>query len=441
MNVRSRCVAAALGFLLVALPIASTAEEVGRVPIDREKVDAERRENIRNWGVSEKTAERMSDALELLEEQRFEEARQKVERVPLRRANRYEKALVHRVLAFVAVGEEDYPRAIEEFEQILAQEALPLADESGIRFNVVQLNAAQQKWEQALVALEDWFRYEENPNPLAYYLQAMAYFQLERTTEAIGPARAAVERSAQPREPWLQLLAALYLAKEDYPAATPVLEQLVTRFPKKDYWVRLSLIYAALENYHESLAVQQLAYTQGLLTEDKELRRLVRTYLYQSLPFQAAQILEDGIADGAIERDAEAFELLANSWIAARDYDRSLEPLAEAAVLAEHGEIYVRLGQLHIRREEWKQAQAHLRKGLDKGGLKDEGSALLLVGITLYSDGQPRAARPWFRRALKYDSSRKQATSWLELLDREEAAAAQEAEPADGDMLDQSESL
>jgi len=423
MSAWLRVLPAALALLLFAAAgAANEAEE----PIDREKLDQERRENIRKLGVSAKTAARMSDALELLEEERYEDARKKIERVPLRRSNRYEKALVHRVLAFVAVGEEDYPRAIDEFDQILAQEALPLADESGIRFNIVQLNAAQQEWEAVLAALDDWFAYEPNPNPLAYYLKAMAFYQLERPQEAIAPARTAVERSRQPREPWLQLLAALYLDQEDYAAVTPVLEELVSRFPKKEYWVRLSLIYGALENYHESLAVQQLAYSQGLLTEDKELRRLVRTYLYQSLPYPAAEILERALADGTVERDEEAFELLANSWVAARDFDRSLAPMAEAAALSEHGGMYVRLGQLHIRREEWPQALAQLQKGLDKGGLDDEGNALLLVGITLYSDQQPRSARPWFQRALKHDSSRKQASSWIDVLDREAAAAAEE---------------
>ena len=36
-----------------------------------------------------------------------------------------------------------------------------------------------------------------------------------------------------------------------------MLEELVLRFPKKIYWVQLSLIYGALEKYPASLAVQQ----------------------------------------------------------------------------------------------------------------------------------------------------------------------------------------
>jgi tetratricopeptide (TPR) repeat protein len=418
--------------LLLGLPIRTLAEGESQ-PIDFAALAEERRENIRKWVVDPKTADRLSDGLEYLEEERYEEARKKILRIPLRRANPHERALVHRVLAFIAVGEDDYETAIAEFEKVLEQQALPLRDESGIRFNVVQLNAVQQKWEAVLAALEQWFRYETDPNPVAYYLEAMAYFQLEQPEKALEPARTAVEATDSPREPWLQLLGALYMMMEDFENTTPILEQLVTRFPKKDYWVRLSLIYGALENYHESLAVQQLAYTQGLLTEDKELRRLVRTYLYQGLPYQAALVLEGGISDGVVENDVEAFEVLAKSWIAARDFDRSLVPLQQAAALAEDGENFVRLGQVYIRREDWQDAVTELQKGLEKGGLKDEGQAVLLVGVALYSDEQPGSARPWFQRALKYDSSRGQAAAWIDLLDRDEAAAAMEAEQAAGE--------
>jgi hypothetical protein len=68
--------------------------------------------------------------------------------------------------------------------------------------------------------------------------------------------------------------------KEDYADARPVLDLLVTRFPKRAYWVHLSLIYGASDDYPESPAVQQLAYSQGLLVEDPELRRLARARIH-----------------------------------------------------------------------------------------------------------------------------------------------------------------
>lgn len=168
-------------------------------------------------------------------------------------------------------------------------------------------------------------------------------------------ARQAVELSDAPHEGWLQLLVALHTMKEDYASARPVLEQLVTRFPKKQYWVQLSLIYGASDDYHESLAVQQLAYRQGLLVEDRELRRLARSYLYNEMSFQAARVLAQGLDDGAIEEDTDALELLGNSWISAREYAHALPPLQRAAAIADDGALYVRLGRC------WSSARAGAR--------------------------------------------------------------------------------
>ena len=252
----------------------------------------------------------------------------------------------------------------------------------------------------------------------------IAYFQLEDFDAAITQTKRAVEFRPEPRESWLRLLAALYAQKEDYENAAPVLEELVLRFPKKPYWVQLSLIYGAHENYRRSLSVQQVAYAQGLLTEDKELRRLARSYLFHELPYPAAQVLEKALEDGAIARDSEALELLANSWIAAREYERSLDPLRSAAELSEDGNLYVRLGQVHMQREAWNEASALLEKAVEKGGLKDPGNAELLLGIAYYNGAQVARARSSFLRARQHDSTRNAANRWITHLDTEGNAAA-----------------
>ncbi len=191
------------------------------------------------------------------------------------------------------------------------------------------------------------------------------------------------------------------------------------RFPKKQYWVQLSLIYGALEDHRRSLAVQQVAYEQGLLTEDRGLRGLARSYLFRELPYPAAKVLEKGLEEGSIARDSDAYELLANSWIAAREYERSLPPLQTAAALSEDGNLYVRLGQVHMQREAWAEASAMLEKAVEKGDLKDPGNAELLLGISYYNGARVVRARTFFLRARRYDSTRDEANRWITHLDTE----------------------
>ncbi len=413
--------AAFVGSLSVALLLAASSfgDEVGGEAQDLQALREERAKAVSRYQVRQLTSKRFTAALEYLAEDQYAEARKKLESMKFRRLNAYEKALAYRLLAYAAFGQEDTRGAIDYFEKVVEQQSLPIDDETSVRFNIAQLYAGLDEWRKAIQALDLWFRYVEDPNPLAYYLLAISHFQIEEYEEAIAPAILAIDRSPEPREGWLQLLAALYLQKDDYERATPILKRLVMAFPKKQYWVQLSLIYGARGDYEKSLDVQQLAYALDLLTEDSELRRLARSYLYHQLPHPAAEVLEKGLEEDRIEAGHEVLELLGNSWIAAREFGKALEPLRRAAMLSEDGRLYLRLAQVHVQREQWKEAAQLLQKALEKGGLEDPGRAHLLLGISYYSDDRPGRARSAFARARAHDSSRTEADAWLEHIDRE----------------------
>jgi tetratricopeptide (TPR) repeat protein len=413
----------ALAAPLLLSPLAARAAD--EAPVDLEDLARERSARAALYPVSARISRYLEAAAKAVDRGEAEEAERMLGKLNPKRLNPYERALVLRLRAYVAYGEGNAAAAIENFEKVLAEEVLPPRDDNRIRFNIAQLYASQQKWREAIAALDRWERYAAEPDPLAHYLRGIAHYQLEELDAALAEAEKAVDLSPEPPESWLQLLAALYTQKEDYASVTPILEELVVRYPKKQYWVQLSLIYGAREDYKSSLAVQQVAYLQGLLTEDKELRRLARSYLFHNLPHPAAQVLEKGLADGAIPQDAEALELLATSWVAAREYERALPPLREAAERSADGNLYVRLGQVYMQNEQWEEATAALQRGLRKGGLKNPGQAELLLGICYYNDDLVEQARSSFARARQHDSTRDAADQWMTHLEREAGGAAE----------------
>jgi tetratricopeptide (TPR) repeat protein len=414
---------ALLGALVLPLR-AIAAEEAPRAAIDLDALRKDRAQKALHYPVAQRISRYLSAAAKEVDAEDPAEATRLLKKLRPNRLNPYERALVYRMLAHVAYGANQPEQAIEYFVKFLEEEVLPIRDEARVRFNIAQLYASQQQWHEAIDWLNRWLLYVEDPDPLGFYLMGIAYYQLEDFDAAIVQTKRAVEIRPEPREPWLRLLAALYAQKQDYENAAPVLEELVLRFPKKEYWVQLSLIYGAHEDYRRSLSVQQVAYAQGFLSEDKELRRLARSYLYHELPYPAAQVLEKALEDAAIAPDSEAFELLANSWIAAREYQRSLDPLRSAAKLSEDGNLYVRLGQVHMQREAWSEASALLEKAIGKGGLKDPGNADLLLGIAYYNGAHVARARSSFLRARQHDSTRNAANRWITHLDTEGNATA-----------------
>jgi tetratricopeptide (TPR) repeat protein len=381
--------------------------------------DGEQRWSGPRYEIDQRTAKRLIEAREHLMAERYDEAEGALGKLRVKSLNPLELAQTYRIYAFIAYGREDYASARDYLEKTLATEVLDPQDAADVRFQIAQLWLQEQNWAEAARNLETWFTMVETPNAAAYYLLALTYYQLEDLERALVPAQKAVDISEEPRESWLQLLLALRLTRREYQEAIPLLEELVARFPQKSYWLSLSTVYGALGNYEEALVPLQLAYTQGLLTEDSEVRRLAQLLLFLELPYRAALVLKQGLDDGVVEVDQEAFEMLSNSWIAAREYDRAVSPLERAGALAEAGDPYVRLAQVHIQREKWAEAADALRRALDKGGLKDPGDAELLMGIAFYSQKQPQQARQWFARARRHDSTRGEADTWIEHIDRE----------------------
>ena len=387
----------------------------------REGAQAETPEASAAPSLKPRTARIFSRVREALEHEDYDRALEQLDRLSLRKASDYERAYALRLRGYVAYGRGENAAAIEQLLAALAEPGLPPPDRADTLFQIAQIQAAEKRWRDVLGTLERWFETAERPNSVGYFLTALAHYQLGETDAAILPATKAVEIAAKPQQTWLQLLLALHLTQKNYAAATPVLEQMISLYPNsgRDYWLQLSALYAATNEPARSLAALELAHQRGLLSEDRDLRRMLQLMISRGIPLRAAEIFEREIAQGRIAEETESLELLSASWMLAREIPQAEAPLARAAELAPDGELWVRAGQLHMLQEEWSDAAAALRKALDKGGLKQVGNAQLLLGIACYNEQKLQEARGWFAMAQRSDATRDQARTWLEHVDRE----------------------
>jgi tetratricopeptide (TPR) repeat protein len=377
----------------------------------------------KNFTVTEQMHKRLSAAHEALEDERYKEAA--VILIELEKKSKrltpYERALVFQMLGMTEASQEKYERALVYFEKCLTEDALPHGAIVNTRFTIAQLYMATEEFEKAVKTLEKWFKEVETANANAYYLLAAAYYQLDEIKKAIVPAETAIKVAKKPKPPWLQLLVGLYYETKQYPKALKPLEMLIMIDPKRSYWTQLSSLYAHLEQEDKSLAVMQLAYAQDYLTKDSDLRALAQLYLYHSLPYQAGVVLEKAGEDDLVDKTPVYWEMLANSWLLARETDRAFEPLQTGAEVSEKGSLYARLGQLFIEREEWSEASKAFDKAIAKGDLHDEDTTHLLLAISLFHQKKYSAARKQLRfaRNSETETLRKSAGQWGLMIDRE----------------------
>jgi Flp pilus assembly protein TadD len=367
------------------------------------------------------TGKRLNEAIEHLNAQRYAEARAVLERLNLDRLSPYERSRAEQLFAAVDLRQGHYGPAREHLKKAIASEGLNDQETSQVNFQIAQLFMAEDKWREGAEALRQWFATAEKPNSAAYYLLAVAHYQLGSHEAALEPAQKAIELAGgTPQESWLQLLLALRLEREEYRNAIPVLKQLLEVAPaKKTYWLQLAAANAQAGSPDDAGVALQLAYYAGLLTEAQDVQRLTGMLLQNAIPYRAAKILGQALDQGLIKADVKSEEQLANCWVAAREYEKAIQPLRRAADLSDSGELYGRLAEIYVQREDWGNATEVLRLAFAKGKLKKPGNAQILMGLSLYKQKKVRDARSWFERAREQADSREQADAWLKHIEEE----------------------
>ncbi|MBP01384.1 MAG: hypothetical protein CMM25_01040 [Rhodospirillaceae bacterium] len=399
----------------------------------QEKEKRKKPKTIKVQAMKKPTFERLTTAQEAIELKDYvtaEEALQKA--LADQKTNEYERASVWMTYAYLYAEQEDYQGAINAFESAInisrpyEGKGLPLAQVISTKYNLGQLYMVLERYQDAIVILEEWRREVEIVSSPGLVLLANAYFQIERYQTAIPLIIEAIDSASEPREPWFQLLLACYFEIEDYPKGADLLEIMVDMFStKKTYFLQLAALYGELGKEKESFAVLVMADKQGFLTEESELVRLARMYMFHDTPIKAAEVMKRGFKAGTIEKTADHLEILANSYFNSREFDAAIPPLKEAADRSKKGALSYRLGQAYLQAEKWTDAEKALKASLKKKGLKaaDKGMVWMLVGISQLERNRLTAAKKSMKESAKFKKTKSDANKWLRFLDQKLATA------------------
>ncbi|MFI5215181.1 MAG: tetratricopeptide repeat protein [Candidatus Limnocylindria bacterium] len=352
-------------------------------------------------GLSQRVAEKLEKAVGLLETDRFDESLSIIDALAKRRRLRPpEIAQIHRFRGYLLVAQGNGEGAAPEFEKALAQRALDPFAEQQTTYSLAQLYTQLGKYDQALALIETWFAAEQDPKPDAWFLKAMILVQQQKFEAALEPARTAVDLRNDPPESWMQLLIAVYIELEDYPNVAANLERLISISPrKKQYWIQLAAVQAHLQQDEKALATLRLADKAQLLKDDRDFRQLSRMLFIRDLPYQCAQEIEAALSAGSMQANADSYRMLSNCYVAARENDLALAPLAKAGELAPDGEMFMLLGQMHLQQERYEPALEVLEKALAKAKPEQLGPVQLLIGVAQLGAKRFDAAERAFQAA------------------------------------------
>lgn len=375
--------------------------------------------------MNERVLKTLNEAQTQMDEKNYSGARDLLFKLSGQRLAFYERAQVKRMLGHVYYSLEEFAKARQAYEEALAEERLPdsfVASLLGMLGRVGLIEADYDFAIKHLTSLLSIEGYDNGPNKV---MLASAYLQQDNLVDAETLLLAAIDQDAQlgqkPREQWLLMLVSCYYGQEKYNETSEVLRQIVELYPDERHLINLAAIYGLMGERTRQLSLIEALLDDGRISEARHVLMLISLFMAEGLPYKAANLMEEALETGQVARDQRNLEQLSQSWFLAGYLPRSLPPLAEAAEMADDGNLYMRLAQLHMDAYQFKQAEAAARLAIEKGGLRSEGYAWLLRGMAMAHQQQLDAARARFEEAARFDDSEQYATQWIAFVENEES--------------------
>lgn len=337
--------------------------------------------------------------------------------------NDYETAVVYQILGQDAIEREDYKTAIAEFNKIVGLERVPESIRTTSLNALAQLYLVIEDYKKSIEYMNRWLATQENPGPSSYYFLAQAYYGLEDYKNIIPNAEKAIqlsrEQGIEVKENYFLLLRAAYFELGNFKKVAEILETLAVNYDKGEYWRQLGGVYSELKEEAKQFAAMEVAYRRGFMDTESNLVNMAQIYLYNNVPIKAAWVLEKAMKDGIVEKNAEHYELLGQSYLAAQEMQKAEKPLEIAAKAADDGEIWLRLGQVYTELEEWEKAKEPLKKAAASDDIEKLGFPNLLLGMAYFYTNDFDEAKRYLAKARTFDETEKTARQWSSYVDDE----------------------
>jgi tetratricopeptide (TPR) repeat protein len=326
----------------------------------------------------------------------------------------YDKAYVSRFIAvmYATMGDEE-ANAIKYLKAAVEPDLLNEGDHGAAIKLLADLQMQTKAYEEALVNYQAWMDFTGESDGNTWTKIANAHYALKQLDEMIVPADNAIAAygDKQNKNPYILKITSFYENKK-YKDAVKTLETVIQIFPEdKTWWTQLGMFYLLVEDYQKGLQTLDLAYKQGFLVKESEIKTLASLYSQNIVPYKAAMLLEKHIDSGLVPRDDKNLSSLANAWHAAQNIDKAANYYGELAKMTNLAKHYSKQGMLLKQDEQFKPAIVALTKAIELG-VTNEGRLQMSIAESHFYLEQYKQAYKAISLAMKDPKTRKSAKGW-----------------------------
>ncbi|MEL6388055.1 MAG: hypothetical protein AAFR00_11950 [Pseudomonadota bacterium] len=334
--------------------------------------------------------------------------------------NCYEEGIITRLRASIKFELGDYEGAARDMESAIDRNLIAPNDVQGVLYQTALLYLQSDNRDKALSFMERWIAAGATPTRDQNWQLAVLYQQDDQYDKALPYAERVFSADGPEAERQVyDFLILLYDRTGQLGKKAQLLETLLERDPTdRSIWDAIAYDYSRADDMRSAFEIQKAMYLSGMLTEEDELMRVVNFYNEFDVPYAAAKTLEKEMNAGRIARTPEKMELLVNLYQVAREFERAIPIIEQAAQAGGGGKMYERLGRSYAELQEWEKTEEAMTKALDAGGLNDRGAAWVLIGQSRYEREDRAGAREAFRNA-----NSRGGRGWLAFMDSEDGTA------------------
>jgi hypothetical protein len=222
-----------------------------------------------------------------------------------------EQFIIEELRGSIAQQSGDIPTAMHSYKAMLDSGRVPASEASKLWQALASMAYTAKMWPQVIAYTAAYYKAggtspEMRAFPIqAYYLQgdysSAARLQSAQITQTI-------KAGGRPTEAALDLLANCQERTHDTAGFQTTMTELVTYYPKPDYWQ--NLIHAAQThagfNTRLNLDIQRLQFALGYLVKPEDVMEMTEVALQVPLPGEAKSIVDQGYAKGILGTGPEA---------------------------------------------------------------------------------------------------------------------------------------
>jgi tetratricopeptide (TPR) repeat protein len=271
-----------------------------------------------------------------------------------------EQFIIEELRGAIAQQSGDLPTAMRSYKYMEDSGKVPASEQAKIYQALASMAYQLKQWPQVIAYTAAYFKAggtapEMRTLPIqAYYLRGdfatAARLQQQQIDQAIHAGQ-------RPTEGQLQLLANCQENTKDTNGFQKTMVQLVTYYPKLDYWQNLIHNAQTKAGFNDRLTldIQRFEMTLGLITKPTDIMEMTELALQVPLPGEAKAIIDQGYAKGILGTGPEAARQKRLQDLVVKTYNDDLKalPAQEKDADGDHdgnrllgvGEEYVSYGQ------------------------------------------------------------------------------------------------